>query len=406
MEPDENYDSFHDMITQPVNSLCGWNMNHYFHPDLKSWFPLGGLSNWIQRLSHQKFVEVNGHGLMIGGYEYHIADDTANKIAISDVRMFSPQHNFQFWDMPSLQHPRARHAAVYLNGFIYAIAGRDDKQVLKSVERLDCEAETWSYVRALPRKLYDHAAAVCEGKIYVSGGIHSIDGDAVKTVWCYDPAKNNWNKRQNLNCARAGHGMVCLEGHLYVCGGYNGQRDVSHNSGNLRCLVSVEMYDVKTNVWTKLTTMRQGIAFFEITVLDGRILVMGGVDTAGRLTQYMHEFNATKNKWTVFGELPRPLKNASCGAVVIKLTDTGCMEDETDEFVQRYTEMFDDHQLAHMSEQERLARELAMRMMENFDPGDYLLDDDDMDYPDGDYPDEDYPDGDYPDEYDYYGDQC
>ena len=45
------------------------------------------------------------------------------------------------------------------------IGGRDDKQVLKSVERLDCMQETWSYVRAIPKKTYDHAAAVLAGKV-------------------------------------------------------------------------------------------------------------------------------------------------------------------------------------------------------------------------------------------------
>lgn len=45
------------------------------------------------------------------------------------------------------------------------IGGRDDKQVLKSVERLDCQEEKWSYVRAIPKKTHDHAAAVCDGKV-------------------------------------------------------------------------------------------------------------------------------------------------------------------------------------------------------------------------------------------------
>lgn len=45
------------------------------------------------------------------------------------------------------------------------IGGRDDKQVLKSVERLDCLQETWSYVKPIPVKTYDHAAAVCDGKV-------------------------------------------------------------------------------------------------------------------------------------------------------------------------------------------------------------------------------------------------
>ena len=49
------------------------------------------------------------------------------------------------------------------------IAGKDDRQTLSSVEKLDCDTEQWSYVRAIPQKVFDHAAAVCDGKVqYVS----------------------------------------------------------------------------------------------------------------------------------------------------------------------------------------------------------------------------------------------
>ena len=45
------------------------------------------------------------------------------------------------------------------------IAGKDDRRTLSSVEKLDCDTETWSYVRSIPQKTWDHAAAVCDGKV-------------------------------------------------------------------------------------------------------------------------------------------------------------------------------------------------------------------------------------------------
>ena len=45
------------------------------------------------------------------------------------------------------------------------IGGKDDRQTLSSVEKLDCDTEQWSYVRAIPLKLFDHAAAVCDDKV-------------------------------------------------------------------------------------------------------------------------------------------------------------------------------------------------------------------------------------------------
>lgn len=115
MEVNEDYDTVYDMMTH--NEPCGWNMNHYFHPDLKAWFPLGKEGNHRRhRMSHQRFVEVNGEGVLIGGYEYHADLDDMRKIAIKDVKMLSAQGCFELRSMPRLKHERARHAAVFLNG--------------------------------------------------------------------------------------------------------------------------------------------------------------------------------------------------------------------------------------------------------------------------------------------------
>jgi len=59
--------------------------------------------------------------------------------------------------------------------------------------------------------------------------------------------------------------MVSLNERLYVCGGYNGRREMLDPNDELRCLVSTEMYDPKVNQWTKLAIMKQGIAFFNMT---------------------------------------------------------------------------------------------------------------------------------------------
>lgn len=118
MEMNMDYDLYRDMMHYPASEPCGWAMNHYFHPDLKSWFPLGSWGNIEKYISHQRFVEINGCGVILGGYEHHIhgSGDSVSKICIKDVKMFSAQGTFDICDMPSLQHERARHAVVYLDG--------------------------------------------------------------------------------------------------------------------------------------------------------------------------------------------------------------------------------------------------------------------------------------------------
>ena len=38
-------------------------------------------------------------------------------------------------------------------GCLYVIGGKDNKQTLSSVEKLDCQTNTWSYVKPLPKAL-------------------------------------------------------------------------------------------------------------------------------------------------------------------------------------------------------------------------------------------------------------
>lgn len=107
-------DPFEEMLNIPESELRGWDFNNYFHPDLKQWYPLGILGRWITRTSHQKVVEVNDCAVLTGGYDY-VLDDSVQRICVKDVKMFSAQGHFQFWDMNPMQHARAHHAAVYLD---------------------------------------------------------------------------------------------------------------------------------------------------------------------------------------------------------------------------------------------------------------------------------------------------
>lgn len=116
MEAHEDYDTFHDILNHHFSEPCGWNMSNYFHPDLKAWFPLGNAGTLPTRQSHQQFVEVNGCGVIVGGYEYHCTGGDVSKMCIKDVKMFSAQGQFDICDMPDLLHERSRHAAVFLDG--------------------------------------------------------------------------------------------------------------------------------------------------------------------------------------------------------------------------------------------------------------------------------------------------
>lgn len=100
---------------------AGWSRNNYYHLDHKMWYPLGCIKITDFR-SHCAMVEVNGVGLLIGGYLYNqIYDENSyaqvTRTVTNEVKTFLPSR-FSLWDMPYLQHGRVDHTAVYSDGMV------------------------------------------------------------------------------------------------------------------------------------------------------------------------------------------------------------------------------------------------------------------------------------------------
>ena len=95
-------------------SGCG--KNHYYHLDLKKWFPLGVIGEWDCR-SHCPIVEVNDFGILIGGYLYTSDFVRTYQHCSNEVKLFT-SGSFSLWDLPYMNEPRAHHTAVHTEGKI------------------------------------------------------------------------------------------------------------------------------------------------------------------------------------------------------------------------------------------------------------------------------------------------
>ncbi len=73
-------------------------------------------------------------------------------------------------------------------------------------------------------------AAVCiEGNMYVAGGFD--DDFCLKSAELYDTSAGHWRALPNMSVARDGCAAVCIDGNVYVVGGFDGRS----------CLKSAEM---------------------------------------------------------------------------------------------------------------------------------------------------------------------
>ena len=128
----------------------------------------------------------------------------------------------------------------------------------------------------------DHVSASVDGKIYVWGG----DSDA-NHCYHFDPLSESWSQSDCIGptpglrfaaCASAGH-------HLYVYGG----RDEEDGYSN-----SLHQLDLRTNTWRMISSdgprRKRGCG---LTVYDSssNLLLIGGVDEDGNVTDEIHTFN-------------------------------------------------------------------------------------------------------------------
>uniref|UniRef100_A0A7N0UDX0 F-box domain-containing protein n=1 Tax=Kalanchoe fedtschenkoi TaxID=63787 RepID=A0A7N0UDX0_KALFE len=88
---------------------------------------------------------------------------------------------------------------------------------------------------------------VIGGSLYVLGGLSK--SSALDCVWRYDPIKNSWNEARPMSTGRAYCKTGILNDKLYVVGG------VTRGRGGLTPLLSAEVFDPSTGLWSELPSM-------------------------------------------------------------------------------------------------------------------------------------------------------
>ncbi|XP_013400496.1 kelch-like protein 26 [Lingula anatina] len=309
-----------------AGTLVGYTHNHYFHLDNQRWFPLGVVGTFDSR-SHCVFMEVNDFGILIGGYLYSwVTLPQAQKFPTNEVKLFVPG-GFALWDMPYMLEDRAHHAAVRIGDFLYVAGGMGHDAFLSSVERFNMREEVWEYVTSLPSSLIDHAAAECQNKMYVSGGIEGNSDVGTDKVQVYDPETNRWSTVNKMLTGRLGHTMTKVGDRLIVCGG-------RLDDQSPRCLITVEAYSPSTNQWTYISPLRNDTSYMAAVVLEEKLLILGGVNSVQDHLQSIQQYNTELDKWTLYGSLPTPLGSFGCCALTVKMTDNG--QEDTDSVMDAY----------------------------------------------------------------------
>ncbi|GLT96681.1 hypothetical protein SLE2022_142870 [Rubroshorea leprosula] len=91
------------------------------------------------------------------------------------------------------------------------------------------------------------AIGAVEGHLYVLGGFSKAS--ALTCVWKYNPVKNSWSEATPMSIGRAYCKTSVLNNKLYVVGG------VTRGRGGLTPLLSAEVFDPHTGIWSQIPNM-------------------------------------------------------------------------------------------------------------------------------------------------------
>lgn len=176
------------------------------------------------------------------------------------------------------------------NGKIYIAGGKNGSNYLNTVEAYDPSNDTWEQKTPMSQNRSGFRMVEADnGKIYAIGG---FDGNSyLNTVEEYNPANDSWTVKSSISTPRSDFGVACVDGKIYVIGGYNGTT-----------LKSVEVYNPNTDTWTSANDMPTARSNFGTGVVNGKITVMGGVCDTDNL-KTVEEFDPSSGNWTVKNNL-------------------------------------------------------------------------------------------------------
>ena len=219
---------------------------------------------------------------------------------------------------------------VAVNDKLYVIGGWGEGKARGATYEYDPATDRWTKKKPMPRPAHHAALAAANGKIYVSGGFVTPQQPAspgggipvggawepIDDVWEYDPAADSWKSLAPLPGTRGSAVAVEVGGKIYVIGGVTtveGAKDPFFTFfGPARVLSTNDVYDPATNTWESRRPMAVPRNHAFAGAVNGKIYVIGGRTGHGFIlsatnTDAVEEYNPAADLWSAPKErMPTP----------------------------------------------------------------------------------------------------
>jgi peroxiredoxin/N-acetylneuraminic acid mutarotase len=221
---------------------------------------------------------------------------------------------------------------VACSGKMYVIGGWGEGKARGANYEYDPATDKWTQKASMPRPAHHAALASYNGKIYVSGGFVAPPNAQVPTggawqpidnVWEYDPAADSWKALTPLPTKRGAAVAVESGGKIFVIGGVttvDGSKDPFFTfMGPAKDLSTNEVYDPATNKWESRKPMAVPRNHAFAAAVNGKIYVIAGRTGHGFImsatnTNAVEAYDPVADMWSgPLERIPTARSGGACG---------------------------------------------------------------------------------------------
>ncbi|XP_078702775.1 kelch-like protein 32 [Branchiostoma floridae x Branchiostoma belcheri] len=187
---------------------------------------------------------------------------------------------------------KLNHAVAVVDNFLYLAGGYDKKMRLhKAFCRYDPRSDTWTDLRSMRHGRSDFCLVVVDRVVYAVGGWNGEEIDF--TVEMYNIKKNVWKYTATLDCGLTGHASCIHDNKIYLSGG----RTVARGRSGFW------LYEPESGT-TALSPLKHGRAYHAMAEVKGGFIVVGGEDGSSTVPQ-VEEYSFKGELWSVVTTWPR-----------------------------------------------------------------------------------------------------
>jgi len=229
-------------------------------------------------LNHPAAASYDGKIYVVGGYI------SSEWIPSNQLFIYDPIKN-QWTEGNPMPTPRGALNALFVNGILYAIGGRDNTKSLNINEAYDPLTNNWISKPSMPTARNHAASSTVDNKIYITGGragpyaLTNVNANEM-----YDTETEKWTAVEPMPSKRSGTAAAAINNSFFVFGGEDTIKTHANN----------EEYDTQDGKWITqepMPTSRHGLAAVSV---DDRIFVIGGGPKPGLSVSQVNEIYTIK----------------------------------------------------------------------------------------------------------------